>query len=356
MSNSFKRTIRVDWVTFTIPCLTRQTDYLTWVANNLTYLGFGGYYQEQLKHGLYRYTTAIALGDGSIIVGYTASKNSELMVQMSGQGVASYRRQPNAPGLFDLIQMVLDLGGRVTRIDVAVDLYDAPLEFSPFHAHLEAEAGHLVTKTRNVKFVKSYPSTGVMQELGKGDVGTTLYVGKSPKQLRIYDKLAERIAKVGKVYSYDSWYRWEIQLNDPYAQQFVEELVDHDYDLSATWQGWMLGSYRWIEPVGHQRKRSRYPTASWYDQLTDQANPIKPVRPDQPVDSYTKAQQWIQKQVLPTLADMVATRQAKYIENGLTSEDAYKLACEKVLQDEVKDSLMYEDYHPGRVDSWTKEL
>ena len=44
-------------------------------------------------------------------------------------------------------------------------------------------------------------------------------------------------------------------------------LQKQDYDLAVSWLLYLSFDIRFIEHVGHQEKRSRYPNATWFDEL-----------------------------------------------------------------------------------------
>ena len=158
-------------------------------------------------------------------------------------------------------------------------------------------------------------------------------MGKNPKQLRVYNKLAERSDKVNLRYQVKSWSRWEFQLNGVNAQAFMDAYIHNDFDLVQTWTDWLATNYRWIERVGHQEKRSRYPNAKWFDDLVKNAKEKIKVRSGRQNPTFERQAKWIDNQVMPTLANIYYARLQKYQENGLTSDDAKKLTIKKLVED-----------------------
>lgn len=173
--------------------------------------------------------------------------------------------------------------------------------------------------------------------------------------MRVYNKLAERADKVNLLYQVKSWVRWEYQLNGVQAMAFMDALRERDYDLVQTWIDWLVSNYRFIERVGHQAKRSRYPNATWYDDLIKTAKEKIIVRSERQKPTFERSEKWIKKQVMPTLATIYFARYNKYIQNGVSEADAERLALEKIKQD-IEDELVLQNIDWSSVYNYIKEM
>lgn len=319
-------------------------------------------------NGLYTYEHSKVTARDSIIMAWPEvpdeidSRKSwvgDAMLQMSGAGVESLESVLDNNGLkiADFVKGIIACeGGHFSRVDACCNFFNYPKEFSARYVGEEALAGHLVTRSSSVRLVRRFSSDG-----GRNDdeayqglaEGFTTYIGKSPKQLRIYNKLAERSDKINLRFNVDSWSRWEFQLNGPHAQQFIDAYIDDGCNLPTTWKAFLAGSYRWIEETGHQEKRSRYPNATWFQKLIDGSYKLK-TRAEHQLPTFERSEHWLKHQVSSTLATVYLTRYKKYILNGVDPKDARKMAIKQLMRD-VDDKVLNDDVNLTTVDAWLKE-
>lgn len=127
-------------------------------------------------------------------------------VVMSGGSLAEMRGM----GISDrgVINRVLEYGGRVSRIDIAVDVVDSNIVISDLWNRYKN--GHCKTPARNGNYIVSHGSMG----------GDTMYIGKrsSTRMLRIYDKARQ----MGDAVS--NWKRIELEVKKPVAQQVAKAI------------------------------------------------------------------------------------------------------------------------------------
>lgn len=366
--------VHFDWLTVVYPIFQDRLKqqgksvnyYLGEILNDF---GLDSLTFEPLKHGLYTYDLAYSSGDNSIILGrYKTDDQGNLRddqctfcIQFSGAGVETLESVLDKKGLVvaDFIkQSVKKYFATFSRVDACNNFFNYPKEFSARWAGEQAKQGDLVTRSSFVRVIHQFSSLGALsdsEEAYQGATeGYTTYIGKNPKQLRIYNKLAERSDKVNLRYQVKSWSRWEFQLNGNIAQGFIENYLQRHCDLAQTWVDWLATNYRFIEKVGHQAKRSRYPNARWYDELVSVAKSKTIVRTEKQKPTFERASKWIDKQVMPTLASMFKARLIKYMKNGVTYEDARKLALKKILQD-VDDKLVNDEIDERKVSAWLVE-
>lgn len=363
--------VHFDWMTVVFPV--SYTDVLRhgltvreYIDNVLRKLGLDELLFEDMEHGIYMYDKAAAAGTDSIILGwYTGAggvldkEHDNFMLQMSGAGVETLENllTQSSRVVSDFVSQCLDLGATFSRVDPCCNFFNYPREFSARYVGEEAEKGNLVTRASFVRTVRKFSSRGGKDTLDAyqgASEGFTTYIGKNPKQLRVYNKLAERSDKVNLSYKLKSWSRWEYQLNGKYAQAFIDEYVKRNYDLVQTWVDWLASNYRWIERVGHQAERSRYPNAVWYDELIKTAKDKIVVRSERQKPTFEKSAKWIDRQVMPTMATIYYARVKKYMQNGVTEKDARKLALDKVKAD-IEDQAVNQNLDWKRIEAYALE-
>lgn len=351
--------VKYDWITAVIPLV--DDDVILGlertVMDKLSYLGIRDIELEPLANGLprYHYENGWTMCDGSIVIGANyihKSKDNEMMIQASGRGVEAIYNIIIKEGfdIDDYIDAVFAQKGKFSRLDVAVDLFNYDYHFSPYHCDIEAQKGNLVTRSRTVRIMHSYPSTGTMFETDHASTeneGFTFYVGKSPKQLRVYNKKAERFAKLDKLFDVESWYRWEFQLNGAQAEAFIADV--RNSNLSDAWQAW-IGGYRFIEPL--ESNRSRCPNQTWFDQLAS-GNDYTHASMHH-VISFSRSKKWIDTQVSGTAKALLFLRETQYIDGGLSPEDAHKMAVKQWMHD-MLDGTEDDEVSRARLNNYIKE-
>lgn len=349
--------VHFDWITVVFPIPPTPTErggkeVITYITDILNALGFNDLYFDLMPTGIYRYQHSAVAGNNSIIVGYnthnsqnaydvldTWGSSSTFMLQMSGSGVETLEDvlANHNSNIAEFIKTVTNkYQATFSRVDPCCNFFNYPKEYSARYVGEEAEKGNLITRASWVRTVRKFSSKGGKNDLDAyqgASEGFTTYIGKNPKQIRIYNKLAERAEKVNLLYQVDSWSRWEYQLNGKYAQGFIDAYLKRNCDLVQTWIDWLASNYRFIERVGHQARRDRYPNAVWYDDLIKHAKEKIVVRSGKQKPTFARQAKWLKGQVIPTLATIYFARIEKYKKNGVTDREARKLALEKVQHD-----------------------
>lgn len=357
--------IHYDWITAVLP-LSLEEYYQSmydsipaYISGILLDLGFLPEVQPKpLKHGVYTYDSSAQLFDGTVILGYPdeldqkplfTSKIKEdiddidkdskdtLMIQISGRGLDSMNQMLATQG-YDInlfIDKVYEHNGWFSRIDAALDLYNFPDEYSPLNAYEQAFDGLLVSKSRRVRWMHEFASSGAIEDASRystAEEGTTLYIGRNPNQLRIYNKKAERDSKVGKRFNIESWYRWEFQLNGHHAMDFMHDV--RSYGLEDAYRA-RLKMHRFIK--ADDSNRSRCSNQAWYDRLVNDLTytitsvSVKP--------SFERTVTWFKRQVRGPLAMLYETHVNKYIQNGLSASDAELMALKQLKSDFIDTAI-----------------
>lgn len=368
-----------DWLTvvFPIPDLEERHFWTvdSWIDGLLADLYLGDMTWEDLKHGLYTYEKAKASGGQSIIIAwnephfrdfktgemiYAPGKNT-LMIQISGEGVETLESifENRGQVIADFVKVCFEYDGHFTRVDACTNFFNWSHFYSARYVGEQIEKGCLISRSTTVRTIKTFHSSGALPECEEAYQGSqepfTTYIGVNPKQLRIYNKLAERSNKINRLYNIHSWSRWEFQLNGNQAQTFMTEYRDSGYELVQTWTNLLASSYRFIDMSGKkQAKKSRYPTAKWWQKLVSDATKKIKVRTEKQKPSFEKQKKWVDRQVLPTLASMYQARFKKYVQNGVSEEDAKRLATEKVER-EIQETIDSDRFDKSKVEAYLEE-
>lgn len=369
--------VHFDWLTVVFPVPETEglrngktvNEYVNYVLSDYG-LDDTSLYYERVEHGIYSYENASATANNSIIVGWhdddvvkRSEGNANFMIQLSGAGVETLESILDKENLTvaDFIRSVSSHGATFSRVDACNNFFNYPKQYSAKYVDEQASAGNLVTRASSIRRVVSYSSQGEdksEKSYNSAEIGYTTYIGKNPKQLRVYNKLAERSEKVNLLYQVKSWSRWEFQLNGVQAQGFIDNYLNRDCNLSQTWVDWLATSYRFISRghgIKHQALRSRYPTARWYADLIKTAKEKTIVRTEKQKPTFEKQAKWLHKQVYGTLATIYFARVEKYKENGVTDSDAKKLALEKVKAD-IEEQALLQNIDWTKVSAYLKEM
>jgi hypothetical protein len=210
------------------------------------------------------------------------------LAQLPGNPLQHYSHDQ----LTDLVQYTLSVGGRITRLDLALDY--TPADGADAVGIIErairaCETGHLCIARR----YRPYPEKDYKGRwLGNGiSIGTRGSKNGSGRYLRIYDKgLETKTLPVGQ------WERWEVELTSVVADQAARHLfLDNPTDLQ-TFQTALrqiaLGAVEFRNGTGPRKSR---PLCGWYQTLS----------------SNTLLKCFIRKQIRPALE-----RTRKYLKVG----------------------------------------
>lgn len=220
--------IYFDYLSFSFPCglssATRQGSFkdMAMLAELLKVLKLDPSRADE-KKGRYNYSRSLswtALSDKSkkdvttdLMYGndevdsngcvLTADRYGRLttMLEMSGGACRDFesRNGYNLECWKDLDRVINDIEGKITKFDLAIDIYDSPLNI-PQYLYEKYINGELVTPCKK----STYEHNPNRDNLAGG---ATLYIGskKSDFYCRIYDKKAENLAKGVKDFSFNHY-------------------------------------------------------------------------------------------------------------------------------------------------------
>ena len=198
--------------------------------------GFYGY-----KHRLYFEGISIHY-DGH-------SDNMGILLEMSGQGCRAFETYGN--GNYDSLFTILSdepQDVKLTRLDVAYDDFSGLLDLD---------------KIQNALWVGDYTCRSTKFNCQRGSDGQSVEIGskKSDLFIRIYDKAQER----GRADEIKHWVRFELQMRDNHAYNFVSGNGDIGYKFYA-----VINNYiRFLEHNYDDDNKSRWDSAVWWIEFLD---------------------------------------------------------------------------------------
>lgn len=158
---------------------------------------------------------------------------------------------------------------RITRIDVNRDIFNGSRNITPTSILNSLKRRQVVCSSSVAKSVSEYRiKTG-------SNIGETLYIGTDGvKQLKIYDKKAERIRKHGEKWLEDTdttWIRWEYKLADKYAEYAFDKLCN-GHTPKVVFHNLLIGHVKVVtrkeveayDKGDIERKEDMKPTQWWY--------------------------------------------------------------------------------------------
>jgi len=193
------------------------------------------------------------------------------------------------------------LGGKVTRLDVAWDDQSGLLD-----------VGRIEQEVRDGNFTSRWKGGHVRWGWGNQS-GETLNFGYkgSDAMLRIYDKLAERHAKIrdgkadpSEVEGIDHWTRVELQLRRKRADVVAGLFQNVKKDAQAVFihlAGVLRGYLEFKVPNPHDSNKRRWEPASWWLAFLGWVEKARLVI-EQEVRTVDQVREWIATQVAPSLA------------------------------------------------------
>ncbi len=310
MKNGLK--LSVDWLSWTFP------DSVSLVKA----LNFIGYYTDEFKEcpcGANGYRCQLR-SDSGVSVLHFGSKGMGIHFEVSGSGIldviehfaktrtketifgSAYQATDfDTPIFCDLLNLIQQKEGHITRLDLAID--DIGATYYSVHDVVEIlENEQFTSKFRTWKHMKE-------QKSQVGCTGETVYLGsrRSNVMLRIYDKQKEqnkKLLKAGEPLIETPWVRWEIELKKESANVASLQLI-HSMTLPELTLG-VLSNYFRVIDYDKTRKTRCHTSSVWEMFLTA----IEKVKVSQPKKILTlhERENYLMRQVAPTLASVIIAR------------------------------------------------
>ena len=276
------------------------------IANDLLGIPISEFACEKKGSPYPTYDTCISFANIKL---HSSEKHGSILIDMSGQACRQYEEYMSRVGGWHwqkFISSVLDMEGKVTRIDLALDVFD---ESTPSVRVIQdyVKRGQLCTKSH--KFI----------EINSGRVsdgkltGFTLYIGSSPQILRIYDKKQERLDNNSEIVIVEKWIRWEFELTAGKAMQ-VALLISNGKPLNLIFKGILSAHYSFkTKPKNKSdiHNKSRLPNMRWWENFIGGIDSIS-LKITREKPTLKKKKGWIEKSTIKSLSMVYETFERVY--------------------------------------------
>ena len=272
--------VSLDWLRMSGPTAMRHeaVRLLAGYLGNPTF-GNGRFF---LSHG-YHFGSAAVFFDHDVDDG-----KDHCVVNMPGSAMGELTMQDAV----QLIESLLRIGFKATRLDIAVDLYETPDLIEKVTRSCMNDELCRARKFRPMHVQSGRELKGLGCNIGdRGKLGSGRY-------LRVYDKgLETQERAVGK------WIRWEVELSNGPSNDACLALCDADC-ITVCALAFAFGACDFRVNTG-SKHLNRRPRCKWFDDL------IKQVEPTRCVQTRTKStlhsmKRWMQTAVLPKLETLSA--------------------------------------------------
>ena len=184
-------------------------------------------------------------------------------VNMSGSGCRAYETHSTNCVWNSLLALLVSCEDyHITRLDVAYDDFFGVLDMNILHAE-SLQRDHMITTFR-----RGYWELGILN----AEKEKTVYFGskKSNLMFRIYDKKEER-NRIDLAH----WVRWECQMRDDRACNFVTKYIEHNYNIGEVFAGVVYNYLRFVEPQENDTNNRRWGLQEGYCRFIGEAKKIK---------------------------------------------------------------------------------
>lgn len=271
--------ILIDWLSFTSKI---DSD-----ASIFDVLGLSSLKSSfQLIYGFQGYRQRFYF-DG-ISIHFYHTKNEGVWVEMSGQGCRNFETFSTIsfPDLFKFILFNQDKEDyHVTRLDVAYD---------DFHEVIPLK--RLSKQILDDHYVSKFNPKKCGSRLAAGYQGITCDLGseKSDVKFRVYDKAFERGYFEEIENQNFSWTRWEIQLRDDRASNFMR--LSLDQSVGQIFKDVVFSYFRVVDVNKTDSNKRRWKTSKWYTKFLGNAEKISLFTPCKTEYNLYKCERYVYTQ------------------------------------------------------------
>lgn len=291
----------IDYLRFSIPNSTVKD-----IAENILCIPICEFTNDKKNSPYPSYTGCYSFANINI---HNSEKHNSILVDMSGKGCRQYEEyMSSAKGWHwqALIETIIYSKGKVTRIDLALDIFDSS---SPSVKVLQdyVKRGQLSSKSH--KFMEINSGRILDGKL----LGYSLYIGSSPQILRIYDKKQERLDNNDEIVLVDKWVRWELEITENKAMQVAYQ-ISSSKPLNTIIKGILSAHYSFkTQQKGKKdfHNKSRLPNMKWWDKFINDVEkiPLKIVREK---ITLKEKKQWIEKSTVKSISMIYETFKQTY--------------------------------------------
>lgn len=304
-------TYKVDWLAFSLKF---EEDKTGFDENILTMLGYDFSKFDEIP-GRFFYNSGATLGN-RINIFWNADnkekhKNSShtMTVVFTGQGCSDLAEKWKN-NWTDIFQEIMQFGNtNFTRIDLALDDFDALVDFNKIEKKLEK--GHYRSSKRSYNIVKTSDSEG-------RSLGQTIYIGNARASsgsrgnvyARFYDKKAQSDSKkelypnwleshweeTGK----KVWQRFEISFSKKFAFTVIEKFIA-DESIDKIFKTSLRDLLEILTPRKSEKNKSRWAKTKWWEDFLEFDEKIDFGKQDLNIE-LGELLNWLQVAVLPSLS------------------------------------------------------
>ncbi|MFD2334700.1 replication initiation factor domain-containing protein [Cohnella sp. GCM10020058] len=247
-----------------------------------------------------RYSYAARKTCGSISVMYGGREGMGIHVEFEGQGCRQYETYYDVPWEV-LFERIAHERGDYSRLDLAIDelRYDGQ---DPYWT-----VKKLIRKSKDGATRSKFKTAHRIEKIKLGDgssAGDTIYFGsaQSDIQFRAYQKDLERLgAGYDLVEGLSCWNRFEVQLRDNRAAAAARSVLEGrtaDHLING-----IIRNYLSFCLKTEDSNKSRWPICDWWLDYLGDAEKLR-LAEKAPDKTIERKKEWIDKQVLPTLAEI----------------------------------------------------
>lgn len=292
----------IDW----LRCSIRDTN-LKEVADDVLGIPFSEFAGSNFKGSPFpTYDSCLSFANINL---HSSLTHNNILIDISGQGCRQLEERMNRVEgwhWFKLVSHILEIKGTVSRIDLALDVFD---DSSPPVKVLQdyVKRGQLSTKAH--KFLEINSGKILTGEL----TGFTLYIGSSPQVLRVYDKKQERRDNVGEVVNVEKWVRWELELTGK-KSILVAFNISRGKPLNLIIKGILSAHYCFkTKPKNPSdlHNKDRLPNMRWWDKFIGQIESI-PLNVKREKMTLQKKKRWVEENTVKSISMIIEVFESMY--------------------------------------------
>ena len=228
-----------------------------------------------------------------ISIHYDSDRFGGVWVEMSGKGCRAFETYSSVSfdGLFELFRSYPD-DYHVTRLDVAFDDHTGVLPIE-----------QIANDVFDLNFVSRFHAESITVTCAAGRVGHTIDCGsrKSDLKFRIYDKAFER--------GYDRsvhWVRWEMQLRNDRAYNFIRQLTD--LSVGILFRDVIINYIRFVTPEEGDSNKKRWQMRKYFADFLGDATAISLYTPKKVDYNLAACEDYVYKQCGNSLDTLITIK------------------------------------------------
>lgn len=206
---------------------------------------------------------------------------------------------------YEFFKVIIKFDLKVTRIDIALDDYNAVLNFDQIERKLRRR--EFKASKRSYNIVSDHNTDGSIK-------GRTIYLGARKRHqngylIRLYDKYAEYKNK-GDVLPTDvenvitgegthKWQRYEIEIHGNACMNFIDQVLGGS-TFGLLYKGLMRNAIEFLKVDRNNKNRAYWSVVDWWERFLTGAEKCSVVEPDRDLD-LGRLLRWIRVAVVPSI-------------------------------------------------------